>query len=77
MQPYSGNAARCEKCGAGKTAGHPVHDFLPARARIGTVYCHAPACCLRGETVNVGGEHFHRICGNCGYEWIEAVLQGG
>ena len=37
-------------------------------------YCMGTGSSKRVATCEIEGEHLHRICARCGYEWIENTL---
>ena len=55
MQPFSSAYPRCPKC-----------DAPPGW--IETVYCRGGEQNCPGE---IGGEHLHKNCSRCGWEWME------
>lgn len=67
LPPYDPDRA-CEKCGQVEEAG--------------TRYCGGPLpysptwnqTCERAVVRHIDVEHLHRICGRCGYEWLEATF---
>lgn len=60
LRPYSADAARCPKCGGLEVGTHyrREREYMP---------CYNVAGCPRGE-------HLHRICRRCHYEWPEACI---
>jgi len=79
LRPYSAEGATCQKCGASPIDSRTAGQIATAGpANIETVYCVGALARSDGRSCSPGshevGEHFHRICGNCGYEWLEAVL---
>ena len=58
MKPYSEKSI-CSKCG---------HDVIETR------YCGPGANRYDMARCLVDGEHLHRTCKRCGYEWLEAPL---
>jgi len=70
LPPYNSNA-RCPKCGTGKDEGEIRTRWCEGEHMTeirmnawGTRTLRCPA-----------GEHFHRTCSTCGYEWLEAVAK--
>lgn len=68
LPPYSGTRGPCPKCGL-RGVGTNWHMSLPypvenPRGDRWTCWKYPPRC-----------EHLCRLCNNCGYGWIEAVVE--
>lgn len=40
-----------------------------------TKYCMGTGSSNRVTTCEIEGEHLHRVCAKCGYEWLENTLE--
>ncbi len=62
LKPFDENAA-CPKCGA-------------QADEISTTYAEGACIPENGYGCGQQGEHIHRTCDRCGYDWAEACLDG-
>jgi hypothetical protein len=73
LPAYSGPLGSCPKCGSrgAETHYHTAGGGLGLKKIAGQA-----APCQRIESLSrlLGGEHLCRLCGNCGYGWVEACV---
>jgi predicted RNA-binding Zn-ribbon protein involved in translation (DUF1610 family) len=85
VNPFA-EIATCPKCGMGDRASEMPQQLsaMPAPAMLGTIvfvltrYCAGAAPGSTGVNLcaGIGHEHLHKICPNCGYEWLTKTKDG-
>jgi hypothetical protein len=69
LKPFSGLIASCPKCGSGDVAVH----WHAESALLSLSGARKWPCRYKGDI----GEHLCRLCGTCGYSFMEATADSG